>query len=170
MQSHATRKQAKSVYADLYAFFQHNPQQPFTCFYCGDSASGMDHVPPLSRVDDYRAFKLRHEFFIKVPCCQECNSLLSDSLQIHIIDRVCYAHDLLEKKYKKHLKCRVWTKQALDYAQFRGKLKSYILASESLRKYAAERTDYWKGLNAFIEEFDPDDNIEFDERLIESIT
>lgn len=161
MPANAIRKQATSIYGDLYTFFQHNPQNPFTCFYCGDTASCMDHVPPLSRVDDYRALRLRHEYYIKVPCCNECNSVLGNSLQIHIIDRVCDAHDILENRHKKHLKCKAWTKQALDYAQFRGRLKSYVLASENMRKYIADRVDYWKGLNAFLEEIDPEHEIDF---------
>jgi len=163
MQSHAIRKQALSVYADLYKFFQHDPSNPFTCFYCGEPASTIDHVPPISRVDDYRAFKLRHEFYLKVPCCKECNSTLQDSLQMHIIDRTIKAHELLERRYKKHLKCKAWTKEALEYAQFTGKLRKYILASEELRKHTTSRCDYWKGVNAFLAEFDPDDSIDLEE-------
>ena len=39
----------------LYAVFRHDSENPWTCFYCGEPASTLDHQPPISRVSDYRA-------------------------------------------------------------------------------------------------------------------
>lgn len=92
----------RTIYESRYKLVR-DVANPFDCFYCGEMASSIDHVPPISRVSDYESFGLDEEVYIKVPCCRECNGLLGSSLQESVEDRIEHSKDLLAKSIKNYL-------------------------------------------------------------------
>lgn len=138
----------------MYEFFRHDPDKPFTCFYCGQPADTVDHVPPLSRVNDYRSLKLEREIYVKVACCGECNTLLGNSLQESIVEREDHLKELLADKYKRLTKCLNWTKEALDEAEMTGSLRRYCKQEHEKKQWIIGRLRYYNGVRAFLEKFD----------------
>lgn len=60
------------------------------CIYCGDPASGFDHVPPLSLAPYLDPIDTN---FILYPACKQCNIELSTSVQPNIEERLQHLLD-----------------------------------------------------------------------------
>ena len=131
----------------LYTIFK-IPGYLSRCFYCGAQADTLDHVPPVSRVSDYQALGLEREQYWKVPCCRECNSLLSDSLQETLIEREAYLKWTLEKRYWKKIDMPYWRKSEIN--KLGRMMKSYIKKCMREKKEIEERLEYGVGINTFI--------------------
>ena len=73
------------------------------CFYCDESPSTRDHVPPLSWADMMAHSKVsqRPKFYL-VPCCTECNSLLSDKPLNTLFERTRYIEKRLMSRYERN--------------------------------------------------------------------
>ena len=140
----------RSPYEGRYNIFWHNEETPYTCFYCG-SRNGvtLDHQPPISRVSDYEALNLKHEMYLKVPCCRLCNGLLGSKLSESLYERKQQLNNLIRKHYKKCLKTPVWEDDELD--ELGHNLKQYTLAALVKVSIATEICDYYDGINAFTE-------------------
>ena len=141
------RKRSKprdpSVYESRYKRCYHNEANRFTCFYCGaNNGIGFDHVPPITRVDDYMAFGLANEIYVKVPACEQCNSLLGNSLQVTILDRVEFLKQRLRRKLARDLRCKV---DFNDTRHMGPRLKAVIRAAIERRDIAEARLDYYSG-------------------------
>lgn len=121
----------------------------YKCVYCGDPADCRDHVPPLSRVDDYHAIGLIREQYIKVPCCAECNRLASDSLQDNILDRVEHIKNKLARKYVRRLHTE-WDLDELD--ELGPNLRSAILHNSKKIKRATIHINYYAGIDAVLDQ------------------
>lgn len=141
----------RTIYEDLYEKLPYSVHYLgfIECTYCGEAADTMDHVPPISRVDDYRALNMKHELYLKVACCKSCNSRLGNSLQNTLLDRISVAKSFLEKKYKKELKVAVFTKDELK--EFSGTLKRDIIRAMERREYLLDLLDYSGGEQTFID-------------------
>jgi hypothetical protein len=124
---------------------------PFLCLYCGEPAECRDHVPPLSRIEAYRRFNLEREVYVKVWCCTECNRLLSDSLQIDLIERIDNLKQLLRLKYKTEGITKLWTKTEIKEAQLTGRLKKYIQGRSALEKLAVNRVEFGLGYHTYLQ-------------------
>ena len=85
-----------------------------TCIYCGCPSTCNDHVPPLSRIDDYMALQPNRPVFLLVPACTRCNSKLSDSLQRSLIERIDNLKDLLQRQLARKGKTAVWSDKELN--------------------------------------------------------
>ena len=78
------------------------------CFYCGELASVLDHVVPLSRSGDVSTEELylRSDLDrLTVPACRECNNLLADTLQESLQERFLFLKSRLERRLSKQLSC-----------------------------------------------------------------
>lgn len=67
------------------------------CYYCGDTATEYDHVPPLSRLPEIPAQPLR-----LVPTCRTCNNSLWAYTATSILDRIKYLGNLAKHYNKTH--------------------------------------------------------------------
>lgn len=132
----AARKQNHSRWHHLYKHIDTDN----ICVYCGLPADTYDHVPPLSRVDDYRALVTHQETYILVSCCRQCNSLLSNSLQENIICRYDVLKIRLRSRLNKHIMKREWTQE--EIAQLGPNLKTKIMRAVNLHNRAQERLQY----------------------------
>lgn len=86
------------------------------CTYCGAwDGNNRDHVVPVAynrNVNRRVANKVSYRN--TVPCCEECNVLLSSRLYFSIPSRATYLLGTYERRYKKLLKQPDWTADELD--------------------------------------------------------
>ena len=72
---------------------------PYNCVYCGMPCTGIDHFPPKSKKH------IESPYYLEVPCCNECNSVLRETVQYDseglppIIERAGAAKDAIFKRY-----------------------------------------------------------------------
>lgn len=116
------------------------------CFYCGEPADTTDHYPPLSRISGYEAFNLAQEHYAAVPACQECNRLLSDSLQVSLWERFQHCKDLLQIRYRKVLRTADWEADELEELspQMRREVAGWVRERKHIeRRLAYETAMLW---------------------------
>ena len=144
------RKSLERRYSGIYSVptWISNSDMRFTCFYCGDPAQSVDHVPPLAGVEAYRALGVVEEY-LKVPSCTECNSLLGDEVQETIMDRKDRIAELISKKYKKLMAFEEW--DDCEISELSGNLKRMVEASSDAKKWSQGRVDFSGGINLYVE-------------------
>ena len=113
------------------------------CIYCGLPSNQRDHVPPLSRVEQYQQIGLKQEFYIKVPSCAECNHMASDFLQDSIFDRIEFVKDKIARKSSRLLRSAEWSDKELE--ELGPILRSQVAEASVKKKIAVSRIDYYCG-------------------------
>ena len=71
-----------------------------TCYYCGMVQEVYDHTIPNSKKDLFPGYFNRTENELLVPCCDECNRLLVNTIQETLKERKQELKRKLIKKYK----------------------------------------------------------------------
>lgn len=109
-----------------------------SCYYCGDPATTVDHVPPRCvrrmMLADQRAFG---QFkFYELDCCKECNSALGKKLWTPA-ERKAYIGKWLQRRYRKILKMPDWS--TAELAEISENLQKATLASLRLRDVVRRR-------------------------------
>lgn len=118
------------------------------CVYCGDPADSLDHVPPITRVDDYRATCPGKEQYLLVKSCRPCNILLKDDLHFDVFERIDAVKYRLKRTLKKHDHALQWSEEELKGL---GKnLRSKIISSMKKIESAQRRIDYRGGYRAIL--------------------
>jgi len=142
------REQSEKILEQFYKIVKIR-KEPFLCVYCGDFSTSLDHCPPLSRFYDYKAFNLETEMFLKVPACTECNSLLGSKLTETFEERLEMAKDLINKKYSKLFKGKLWTELEIKDCELNGQLERYVRRCSREQKRILERLNFYDGLKAY---------------------
>jgi len=143
------RKKAASQYDHLYARVNGERANLYwKCVYCGRPADTIDHCPPISRVDDYRALGLKREIYLKVPSCAPCNRILGDSLQETFIDRAEHLKDKISRKYARHLRVAEWDEDEME--ELGPNLRGSVAAANRRRDSYSSMIDYYEGIDEVI--------------------
>jgi hypothetical protein len=109
------------------------------CYYCGQIATTIDHVPPKV----YRPFiiadrELSKRYpFKEVPCCRECNCSILGSKYWTLYERKLFIKKRLAEKYRKILNTPMCSDS--DLAQFGFTLQSLIIQRMALRELIEKR-------------------------------
>lgn len=98
---------------------------------------------------------LKHEQYLKVPCCTECNSLLGDSLQASLIDRERELKFRLEQRHWKDLNMPIWKPSELN--TLKRTLRSYVEGKQKARLRTEARLEYNEGIQAYINSLEAQD-------------
>lgn len=125
-----TRKHDMKRYHSLYKRISTNWDR---CYYCGDIAETLDHVPPISCAD------LR-ENHILIPCCRDCNVRLGNVFLIEIEDRCKYICKSLKRKHKKVLNMPDWTDEELDELGYN--LRCEVINRLEQKKFIERRIEF----------------------------
>lgn len=105
------------------------------CLYCGLPGDTWDHALPYShRLEAAARTRL------VITSCRECNSLLSNSLQETLGERVVEAKRRLRRKYKKLLSRPTWGVEEL--MELGEGLRLEIYREEALKKLVQARLDF----------------------------
>jgi hypothetical protein len=131
------RKRLKIRFEDLYKIFCSDTKLRFVCYYCGLSAPELDHVPPLSKIENLLeiGYARTDMDFFKVPSCRECNKLALDYPHLRLSERFIFVKKRLFEKYRKKLLSATWTHDELEELDF------------ALRVYVSAHTDFVQFLN-----------------------
>lgn len=105
------------------------------CIYCGMPEECWDHALPYSQRHRKEARKR-----LLVPSCSECNSLLGNSLQETLGDRVAYCKTKLQAKYSSLLQSPRWTSEELS--ELGEVLRREVIHHEHKRKRTQTRIDF----------------------------
>lgn len=109
-----------------------------TCYYCGQLATTIDHVPPQSARIELHSLGLTTKFpFFEVGACKECNSALGARGIWTLAGRKRYIKAFLQKKYKKYLRIPDWDEAALK--ELGDTLRDYTLSSIIIRNVIRNR-------------------------------
>jgi|DEB0MinimDraft_6_1074348.scaffolds.fasta_scaffold00249_8 hypothetical protein len=97
--------------------------EPFVCFYCGERADTVDHVPPISVAPPITEMDR-----FKVPCCSDCNKRLGNSLQPNLKARAEHLLSKVEGEWGIPVQSR------RDLRQYGPNLRAYMLADKDAKK------------------------------------
>jgi hypothetical protein len=84
------------------------------CIYCGQQATGYDHVPPLAYVAALADTDALDVPLHKYPACPECNSFLGSTLILTLKARRAYVRGKIEGKYRSFLQMPRWDEEELN--------------------------------------------------------
>ena len=117
-----TRKSDLSKYHHRYTkLIPVNSEDEFRCFYCGEIADTLDHIPPLSLAENYS----QNHNHVLVRCCSECNDIAYNENHSCIEDRIDFIKSKMTKKYKKKIAvASKWNDQ--DLSEVKGLLRKSI--------------------------------------------
>ena len=124
---------------------------PIICMYCGSPKSiEQDHVPPLSRRDDFRL--LGGDVFLIVPCCKSCNMILNSCLTLTIEDRKEILNSRIMERFFKEVKAKEseWTMD--EFLELGKNLQSVVIenvkgAHNNKANELLARVKYQAGVN-----------------------
>ena len=102
------------------------------CIYCGSYGESKDHIPPISRADD---FPLAERIIVRA--CIECNSVLGARLLIKIEERAKFLFEKYKVRYRKILGMPDWDEDEIEELQ--GMLKRKIILAVKRKKNAIRR-------------------------------
>ena len=153
MRESKKRKEAVSKFDHLYKhIYGERGQFYYLCVYCGEPASERDHVPPITRVDDYRNLHLENELFLKIPCCRECNNFGADILDDGFLSRVERIKDKIARKYSRFMSKSDWDDDEVEELDFT--LKTKVLEHGKKGEIALERIEYYAGVDLVLDKLD----------------
>ena len=115
-------------------YTRHYTAEGYYCFYCGDPAEGLDHVPPISMIDTmpYKKRKQDRIPAVTVACCKECNGALSSRRLSTVDDRLMFLESYYDAKFKKQN--AMWTEDEIQ--ELGHSLQSSVRArQEQLQRY-----------------------------------
>jgi len=118
------------------------------CYYCGEPAGSVDHVVPQSMLETLRvmgddavsAILARHGRRMTVPCCQECNSVLSNKYFDTLEKRKRHLKMRMRQRYKSILRTPDWTDRELS--QLGERLQQAVIGAIVKRDIILRRLRY----------------------------
>lgn len=144
------RKQDEGRYSHLYRIVPAERSEhgwPL-CVYCGDPADTTDHVPPISRVEDYRAMGPGREIYLLVKSCRPCNQLIGSDLHADIFERIEAVKYRLKRKMRGNDSALQWSDEELK--KLGKNLRSQVIASMRKIDGLQRRIDYKGGYRAIL--------------------
>lgn len=130
--SKARRKELMKIHGHKYE--RHFLTEGYYCFYCSDPAQCLDHVPPISIIENY-SYEVRKKHKMPtalVPSCLECNAYLSDRSLPTVMDRLLYLESHYEAYFKKQQ--AMWTEDEIN--ELGTSLRDFIkVKQEKLNRY-----------------------------------
>lgn len=114
MASKHTKKRDILMKLHGHKYKRHFTAEGYYCFYCGDPADTLDHVPPLSSMDILDKAKRKKERIpaALVPCCSECNGALGSRQLWTVFDRLMYLESYYDAYFKKQ--AMMWTEEEIN--------------------------------------------------------
>ncbi len=108
------------------------------CYYCGDVADTIDHVPPqVSRPNLMMLGLWKRYPFVEVQCCRECNTLLGCRPLWTLTERKKFIKKALRKRYSRYLSIPDWTPE--DVSDLGYTLQRLIVHGLSVRDWVQSR-------------------------------
>jgi hypothetical protein len=112
-----------------------------TCFYCGLPASTIDHVIPISYIEQILDIDgaIPRPLY-KVSACTECNCLSSSNVFNSIDDKKAFVKRRLKRRYAKYLNMPHWDQSEINKLGYN--LKSNVLNANKIKEQTQKRLQY----------------------------
>ena len=126
------RQHLHNIYKDRYV--RHFLDEGYYCFYCGDPATGLDHMPPLFYMDSLSLGYIKKNKIscALLPCCTECNLKGGNKMHLTVMDRLLFLESTYEKHFKKMKS--LWSADEID--ELGPSLRSFVIAKqEKINRY-----------------------------------
>lgn len=110
------------------------------CAYCGWNGETRDHIPALSQYwvgDRTKSRRYSTNRRNSIPCCRECNCLLSNIHLLTIQERAEHLLEVYALRYKKELNAPVWSDD--EIAGLGEAMQMFVRAKETKRMLILER-------------------------------
>lgn len=109
---------------------RHFISEGFYCFYCADPANVLDHVPPLTVMDnlDYDYRRKNDIPCSLITCCNECNTALGNKKLFTVMDRLVFLESYYDVKLQKQR--NLWTDDEID--ELGRNLKDFVRARQEM--------------------------------------
>lgn len=142
MMSKVNRARHKILETHYKKFYKSNK-----CYYCGDLADTMDHIPAVSIVYSFGVdyFTNLSIPLYKVSCCNECNVLLGSKEINTLKERVVFIYDKLQYRYRRFLAQVSWYEDELE--ELDGHLRTYIENSILIKNFIENRLVYMEEIH-----------------------
>ena len=116
------------------------------CYYCGDPAETIDHVPAINvaYVMGLDILEKRNIKLLKVRSCGQCNSILGDRQLLTLDDRARFVYEALQSRYKRLLRAQEWDREEL--LELGPVLRSYVLSYHNAKSWIEHRLQYMEDL------------------------
>ena len=97
------RAHLSSVFGRFYRRHLHDRVRLDDCFYCGEPAQSLDHVPPLAWVEhkEVAEWKRRGIPLVLVRSCVDCNKRLGDRPFFTTQERCAFLNDRLTAQFER---------------------------------------------------------------------
>jgi len=114
MATKAQKQRQQLMKTHGHKYQRHFITEGYYCFYCGDPAQALDHVPPLTMMDVIGPEKIKKDRIPRalVPCCTECNSALGNRQLMTVFDRLLYLESYYEAFFKQQK--AMWSDEEID--------------------------------------------------------
>lgn len=134
----ARRKQIRLL-ADLYKRRYAGDK----CYYCGEPADSIDHVPSLEEVyirgTDF--FREKQIPLVALRCCRQCNNTVG-TVGWTVDERAKILYEKYKKKYRQVLESPTWEEKELT--ELGDNLRTYIENSKSIAQWIERRFQFMK--------------------------
>lgn len=149
MAKNKERERLAKTYNSLYSTHFSGDGKRNCCFYCGDMAESVDHVPPLTWVESktIKEWKKSRIPFVRIQCCMECNKLLGNKPLFTVQERVEYLEKKLLDQYEK--RSTLWSKEEISEMSLM--FQRQIIAKQNQAKHLLTRA---RGLQERLMRFD----------------
>ena len=109
------------------------------CYYCGELATTVDHVPPLSARPNILAFGLAGRYpFTEVPACRDCNCCgLNDRALWTLASRRRFVKQWLRRRYRKYLRIPEWDES--EIGRLGPAMQRYVLHGLAMKEQIERR-------------------------------
>ena len=116
------------------------------CYYCGDLAETIDHVPAIKVAYSMglEILEKRNIKLLKVRSCRQCNSILGDNSLLTLDDRARFVYEALQRRYKRLLQAQEWDRE--DIRELGPVLRSYVLSHHDAKSWIEHRLQYMEDL------------------------
>ncbi len=117
------------------------------CTYCGIGANAVDHVVPVSYNKNKRKKNKKALDKSKtVPCCHQCNSILSNVACHTIHERAEHVAIRLSQKYEKLLNSPYWSDEEIE--ELDNYIQSKVIGEQARKQIILNRIRWARAVSA----------------------
>ena len=137
MASKAEKRRRDLIKIHGHKYRRHFLAEGYFCFYCGDRAQGLDHVPPVSMIEDL-PYEKRKKWGIPcvlLPSCNECNFALNNRGLFNVFDRLLFLESYFDAKLQKQTS--LWSESEIK--ELGHNLQGYVRAKQEGLQWLASK-------------------------------
>lgn len=111
------------------------------CTYCGEYATDVEHVIPLSSYQvNFKRKSNSHNKGIRTFSCRDCNAFLGSKVFKSFVERVMHVRDHWSRKSRKTARTASWTDEEIN--ELKGSLRGHVRALQEKNRQMDRRLEW----------------------------